>query len=69
MNIQDIKKMSTSERIQTMEALWDSLIYENAEIETPAWHEEIIEKRKQQIKKGDAQFISLSDLKTSRNEY
>ena len=68
MNIQDIKNMTASERIQTMEAIWDSLIYENKDIETPAWHEEIIENRKKRIKSGNAQFISLSDLKTKYNK-
>jgi len=35
--------MNTSERLQTMEALWDSLLYENGEIESPEWHEKILE--------------------------
>ena len=38
MNIQEIKKMSKIERLQAMEALWDSLIDEEAEIESPEWH-------------------------------
>jgi putative addiction module component (TIGR02574 family) len=66
MNIADIKKMSTAERLQTMEALWDSLLYENGQIESPKWHEKIIEKRKAKIKSGKAKFISLSELKASR---
>ncbi|MEA1967982.1 MAG: addiction module protein [Candidatus Cloacimonadota bacterium] len=45
-----IKKMSTIERIQTMEAIWDSLLYEDGEIDTPAWHEKIIEERKKRSK-------------------
>ncbi|MBN1932884.1 MAG: addiction module protein [Desulfobacterales bacterium] len=66
MNLTDIKKMSTTERLKTMEALWDSLLYENVEIETPEWHEKILEERKAKIKNGKAKFISLSELKTSR---
>jgi Putative addiction module component len=60
--------MSTIERLQTMEALWDSLLYENVEIETPQWHEKILEKRKGEIKRNNAKFISLSELKTSRKQ-
>jgi len=35
MNTMDFKKMSTSQRLQVMEALWDSLLYEGDEIEPP----------------------------------
>jgi hypothetical protein len=66
MNIADFKKMSTSERLQAMEALWDSLLYEGDEIETPQWHEKILEERKEKIASGQAKFISLSELKKSR---
>jgi putative addiction module component (TIGR02574 family) len=68
MNIADIKKMSTIERLQTMEAIWDSLLYENNEIESPEWHEKILEKRKEKIKSGKAKFVSLSELKSSRKK-
>ncbi len=65
MHIADIKKMSTAERLQTMEAIWDSLLYENEDMESPEWHNKIIEKRIAKIKGGKAKFISLSDLKAS----
>ncbi len=68
MNLADIKKMSTIERLKTMEALWDSLLYENEEMESPEWHEKIIEKRKAKIKSGKAKFISLAELKASRKQ-
>jgi Putative addiction module component len=66
MNIAEIKKMSTSERLQVMEVLWDSFRYENDEIETPQWHAHILQDRKEKIAAGDAKFISLSELKKSR---
>ena len=68
MNLADIKKMSMAERLKTMEALWDSLLYENEQIESPEWHEKIVEKRKAKIKSGTAKFISLSELKASRHQ-
>ena len=66
MNISEIKKMSTSERLQIMEVLWDSFCYENDDIETPEWHETILQERKEKIATGNAKFISLSELKKSR---
>lgn len=68
MNIADIKKMSTAERLQTMEALWDSLLYENGQIESPEWHEKIIETRKAKIDSGKAKLVSLSALKARRKQ-
>ena len=68
MNIADLKKMSKTERLQAMEALWDSLLYEDVEIDTPKWHEKILEDRKNKISNGKAKFISLAELKASRKQ-
>ena len=67
MNIVEIKKMSTIERLQAMEALWDSLMNEESEIESPQWHRDILEERKKKIEDGRAEFISLKELKTKRS--
>lgn len=68
MNIDELKKMTKVERIQAMEVLWDSMLYENGEIDTPKWHESIIEQRKRIIANGSAKFISLTELKASRGQ-
>jgi len=67
MNIVEIKKMSTIERLQAMEALWDSLMDEKSEIESPQWHRDILEERKKKINNGNAEFISLEELKAKRS--
>ena len=61
----EIKKMSLIERLQAMETLWDSLIDEDSEIESPQWHREILEERKRKIKTGKAEFLSLDELKAT----
>ena len=68
MNTMDFKKMSTSQRLQVMEALWDSLLYEGDEIEPPEWHEKLITERKEKIANGQAKFISLAELKKNRHQ-
>ena len=65
-NILEIKKMTRIERLQAMEALWDSLIDEESEIESPEWHRKILEERKRKIETGEAEFISIEKLKASR---
>ncbi len=66
MNTLEIKKMSRIERLQAMEALWDSLLDEEAEIESPEWHRGILEERKRRIETGESEFISLERLRASR---
>ncbi len=66
MSTQEIKNMSRIERLQTMEALWDSLIDEESEIESPEWHKDVLEERKRARETGKAEFITLEELRASR---
>ncbi|MBN2130729.1 MAG: addiction module protein [Sedimentisphaerales bacterium] len=66
MNTSDIKKMSRTERLAAIEALWDSLLDEESEIESPQWHRDVLEERKRKIEDGQAEFISLAKLRASR---
>jgi hypothetical protein len=59
----DIKGMSKAEKLQAMEALWDSLIHEDSEIESPGWHQVILADRKQKIAEGQAQYLTIEELK------
>ena len=58
--------MSRVERLQAMEALWDSLIDEESELESPEWHRDVLEERKRKIETGKEEFISLEKLRASR---
>ena len=64
MSIVEIKNMSTIERVQTMELLWDALSHEENVIKSPEWHEEILKKRKERIESGKTKFITLEQLKS-----
>lgn len=64
MTIAEINKMNIHEKLQAMENLWNSLIADESEIESPEWHKEILEQRLNKIENGTAKFISLSELKT-----
>ena len=66
MDVLEIKKMSRIERLQAIEALWDSLLDEEAEVESPEWHRDILEERKRKIETGQAEFISLERLRAGR---
>ena len=68
MNIDELKRLGKAERIRAMEALCESMLFDDGEIETPEWHERILEQRKKTIENGSAQFISISELKASRGK-
>jgi hypothetical protein len=68
MNATEIRKMSVDERLQAMEILWDSLLDDEVEISSPDWHREILRERLRTIEEGQAELVSISDLKTTGTE-
>jgi len=63
MNATEITSMSKIERLQTMEAIWDSLTHEPSELESPDWHRDTLAARKNMIDEGKAEFIPLDALR------
>ncbi len=63
MTISEISKMSMIERLQAMEAIWDSLLHETS-IKSPDWHAEILSERRKKISSGEARFKSIEELKS-----
>lgn len=59
--------MSLEEKMQTMELLWDNLCHQEQSLESPAWHGEVLDERLAKIKQGNAEFISIDELK-NRNK-
>jgi putative addiction module component (TIGR02574 family) len=64
MNTIEITSMTKVERLQAMEAIWDSLIHDNSEIESPEWHQDVLESRKKKIEDGLAEFRSIEELRS-----
>ena len=57
--------MSVEEKLQTMEALWQSLSVDPMAVESPAWHEEELAGREQKIASGEAKFIEWEKAKSN----
>ncbi|MBN2092525.1 addiction module protein, partial [candidate division KSB1 bacterium] len=66
MTITDIEMMNFRERLQAMELLWYYFLKDESKIDSPAWHEEILQNRKARIDSGESKFISLDELKANR---
>jgi hypothetical protein len=63
MSIAEIKAMSRTEQLQTMELLWDVLCHEGDEPESPAWHQAVLTERKIVMESGRAKFMSIDEVK------
>jgi putative addiction module component (TIGR02574 family) len=65
MSINDIKNMPIQERMQLMEALWESFVHDEA-TSSPAWHKDILDKRAKIIQKEQVKTYTLDELKQQR---
>jgi len=63
MSTAEIQKMSTSERLATMEQLWDALCHDETEPTSPAWHEAVLAKRRERMNSPEARFFTLDQLR------
>lgn len=57
----EIANMSVAEKLQVIEAVWDTL--DDESMESPEWHADVLNDRKKAIESGTAKFISLEALK------
>ncbi len=58
-----IERMSPTERLQTMELLWKAISVRPQEVESPAWHGEVLAGRAAKIQRGDGVFLSIEQVK------
>ena len=63
MSITEIKSMSREEQLLAMELLWDELCHHGAELDTPQWHKDILEMRHAKMAEGNAEYLTLEELK------
>ena len=60
--LEQIDKMSVSEKVQTMEYLWTALSSVVAD-DPPAWHADILAERRRRVESGEEVFMSLAESK------
>jgi len=60
---EEVSRLSKAEQLQAMEWLWASLSKKPETIESPQWHGDILAARKAKADSGEAQFLSVDQLK------
>ncbi len=57
--------MSRTEKLQTMESIWDDLSRSESEIESPAWHEHALRETEASVAAGQER---IADWETAKQE-
>ena len=54
---------SIAEKLRAMEALWADLSRDEAQVESPAWHGDVLHDREKAIKSGKQSFMDWETAK------
>jgi len=58
-----LKDMSLHEKLAAMESLWEDIARTPEAIESPAWHKDILDERRQRLAEGHSQFVDWEAAK------
>ena len=58
-----LEEMTTEEKIQTMEIIWNDLYKKAGSLSSPSWHKQILHEREERIKSGDDEFVDWEEAK------
>jgi hypothetical protein len=62
-DILEIKQMSRAEKLRIMEALWEDLSSEDQSIQSPAWHESLLQETEQRVHAGQEKIHDWKEAK------
>ena len=58
-----LKDMTLQEKLAVMESIWEDLTRTPESIESPAWHKDILDERRQRLAEGRARFTDWETVK------
>jgi hypothetical protein len=64
----NLKEMTTEEKLQAMELLWDDLCRKIPESLSPQWHADVLKEREERIKEGQEGFRDWDEAKARLRE-
>lgn len=60
-----LKDMTLQEKLAAMEALWEDITRSSESFESPEWHKDTLEERRQRIAEGKAHFTDWESAKSA----
>jgi broad specificity phosphatase PhoE len=58
-----LEQMTVAEKLRAMEALWADLSRDEAQVESPAWHGDVLHDRAARVKSGKESFMDWETAK------
>jgi hypothetical protein len=58
-----LDRMTTAEKLQTMEEIWDDLCRNPGSLPSPPWHGVVLDAREERVRAGTAEFTDWSKAK------
>lgn len=56
-------KMSTADKLRTMEALWDDLCENSDDLISPCWHGDVLKERDNKVAEGGEKIYGWNEAK------
>ena len=63
-----LETMTREDKLRAMETLWADLSRSDEQIESPAWHGDVLRERAEAVKSGREQFLTWEDAKRQLRE-
>jgi hypothetical protein len=67
-SILPLDQMTTEQKLRAMEELWADLSRDESQIESPAWHGEVLRERAEAVKSGKEKFVDWETAKKQLRE-
>lgn len=59
----DIEKLSREEKLQLMHKIWENLVKDEKQIESPEWHEGVLRETEERANSGRERLMNWPDAK------
>lgn len=67
---QEVMKMSRTEKLQAMEAIWTALSASDEEVESPGWHADVLRDTEARVSRGEELVVDWTIAKRElRNRF
>ncbi len=63
MSVLEIKQMPREDKLRLMEALWEDLSRDDADVESPAWHGEALRETATRRSRGEEKVLDWQEAK------
>lgn len=61
--LNELRNLPLHEKLRMMEALWEGISPEEADLAVPQWHKDLLEDRENLIREGKAAFVEWESAK------